>query len=60
MPFTMKTEQNNKITFLDLNFIREQGKFTRNTCRKPTFSGVYTHFESFLPNNYKIGMVYTH
>ena len=27
--------------------------------RKPTFSGVYTHFESFLPTIYKFGMVYT-
>ena len=27
--------------------------------RKPTFSGVYTHFESFLPTIYKFGMFYT-
>ena len=26
--------------------------------RKPTFSGVYTHFESFLLTMYKFGMVY--
>ena len=28
MSFTIKTEQNNKISFLDVNVIREQGKFT--------------------------------
>ena len=27
--------------------------------RKPTFSGVYTHFDSFLPSTYKFGMIYT-
>ena len=26
--------------------------------RKPTFSGVYTHFDSFLPAAYKFGMIY--
>ena len=25
---------------------------------KPTFSGVYTHFDSFLPSTYKFGTVY--
>ena len=25
--------------------------------RKPTFGGVYTHFDSFLPSNYKFGTV---
>ena len=28
MPFTIETEQNNKISFLDVNVTREQGKFT--------------------------------
>ena len=26
---------------------------------KPTFSGVYTHFDSFLPSTYTFGTVYT-
>ena len=51
---------NNKISFLvDVNVIREQGKFVISVCWKPTFSGVYTHFDSFLPDTYKIGMIYT-
>ena len=40
MPFTIEAEQNNKISALDVNVIREQGKFTTNIYRKPTFSGV--------------------
>ena len=59
MSFNIETEQNNKISFLDVNVIREQGKFVTNFYRKPTFSGVYTHFDSFLPDTYKIGVIYT-
>ena len=49
-------------SFLDVEIIREQGKFTQFTTtiyRKPTFSGVYSNFENFLPLVYKFGMVYT-
>ena len=28
----------------------EQGKFTTRIYRKPTFSGIYTHFGSVKPN----------
>ena len=59
MSFTIETEQENKISFLDVNVIREQGEFITSVYRKPTFSGVYTQFDSFLPDTYKIGMVYT-
>ena len=55
----MLTCHNNKISFLDVNVIRKQGKFIRSVYRKPTFSGVYTPFDSFIPNTYKIGMIYT-
>ena len=37
----------------------EQGKFITSVYRKSTFSGVYTHFDSFIPDTYKIGMNYT-
>ena len=46
------------MSFLDVNIIREQGKFTTFVYRKPTFSGIYTHFDSFLPCTYKIGMIH--
>ena len=41
------------------NYLREQSKFTTTVYRKPTFSGVYSNFESFLLSVYKFGMVYT-
>ena len=61
MPFTVaiETEQNNKISFLDANIISEQSKFGKCVYRKPTFIGVCTHFDSFLLDTYKIGMIYT-
>ena len=59
MSFIIETKQNNKISFLDVNVIHEQGIFTTSVYRKPTFSGVYNHFGSFLPNTYEIGLIYT-
>ena len=53
MSFSMEKQKENKLSF------HEQGKFTIAVYRKPTFSGVYTNFESFLPLVYKFGMVYT-
>ena len=49
MSFSVETEKENKFAFLDVEFIREQGKFTTKIYRKPSFSGVYSNFESFLP-----------
>ena len=42
-----------------VNVICEQDTFTANVHQKPTLSGVYTHFDSLLPNTYKICMIYT-
>ena len=50
-------KQNKKISFLDVNFIREQGKIITSIYGKPTFSVVYTRFDSFLLDTYKIGMI---
>ena len=50
MSFSMETEKENKLFFLDVKIIREQGKFSTTIYRKPTFSGVYSNFESFLPS----------
>ena len=44
--------------FFDVNIIREQGKFTSSVYRKPTFAGIDTRFNSFLPSTYKIGVIH--
>ena len=59
MSFSFEPEKNGKLSFLDVEVSREKGKFVTTVYRKPTFSDVYTHFESFLPTVYKFGMVYT-
>ena len=59
MSFSYEVDRDGKLSFLDLNVFREEGQFVTNVYRKTTFSGVYTHFENFLPATYKFGMVYT-
>ena len=59
MSFSFEQEKNGKLSFLDIEVSREKGKFVTTVYRKPTFSGVYSHFESFLSTIYKFGMVYT-
>ena len=59
MSFSFEQENDGKLPFLDVKVSIEEGKFVTTLYRKPTFSGVYTHFESFLPSTYKFGMIYT-
>ena len=49
--FTIENEKDNRMSFLDVNIIHEKDKFTTSVYRKPTFSGIYTHFDSFLPSS---------
>ena len=44
MSFSMETEKENKLSFLNVEIICEQGKFATTIYRKPTFSGVYSNF----------------
>ena len=59
LSFTTECEKQNRMSFLDIAIIRENITFTTSVYRKPTFSGFYTHFDSFLPSSYKFGTVYT-
>ena len=51
--FTCEEEKNNKISFLDISISRNNNTLETSIFRKPTFSGVYTNFNSFLPTEYK-------
>ena len=55
---TCLTNMSFSLSFLDIEVPREKGKFITTVYRKPTFRGVYTNFESFLPILYKFGMIY--
>ena len=50
--FTCEEEKDNKISFLDISISRNDNALETFTFRKPTFSGVYTNFNSFLPTKY--------
>ena len=58
MPLTIEREKQNIMSFLDIAIAREDKTFTTSVYHKPTFSGVYKHFDSFLPSTYKFGTVY--
>ena len=58
MSLTIETDESNGISFLDVNAICEQTKFITRVYQKPTFSGACNHFDRFLPDTYKIGMIY--
>jgi len=57
--FTYEEESENVLAFLDVNVYRETDRFSSTVHRKVTFSGVYTNFQSFIPDTYKRGLLST-
>ena len=55
--FTSEIESKGKLPFLDIDVSRSNGKFTTSVYRKPTFTGLFTNFHSFIPLNYKHSLV---
>ena len=53
MYFSFEQEIHDKLSFLDVELSRQQSKFGTTVYRKPILSGMYTHFDSFLPEVYK-------
>ena len=46
-------------SFIDVKICRKNGKFVTSVHRKPTFSGVFTNYESFIPTYQKRGLIHT-
>ena len=44
---------NNLLSFLNIKIFQENNKFTTSVYCKPTFSGMFTNFESFVHDLYK-------
>ena len=57
--FTYEKESNNSLPFLDILISRSENGFKTSVYHKPTFSGVYSNFNSFIYDEYKIGLVFT-
>ena len=46
-------------TSSDVKICRKNGKFGTSVYRKPTFSGVFNNYESFIPTYQKRGLLHT-
>ena len=57
--FTTEVEKDNQLAFLDVMITKYNGTFKTGIYRKPTFSGIYTNFNSLIPDEYKTGLVTT-
>jgi hypothetical protein len=58
--FTFEIENDDKtLPFLDISIKRVNGNFETFVYRKPTFTGLFTNFESFLPIAYKKGFIFS-
>ena len=57
--FTCKNEQNNSIPFLHVLITRTSSGFKTSAYHTTTFSGVYSNFNSFISEEYKVGLIFT-
>ena len=57
--FNSETENENSISFLDIKITKDNNKFMTSVYHKPTFSGVFTNFESFISKSYKYNLLFT-
>ena len=51
--FTYEVEKHKCLPFLDVNTLFSNGKYSTTVYRKPTFTSLFTNFESFIPITYK-------
>ena len=56
--FTSETEKNNIFSFLDINITRVNNQLKTSVYRKPTFSGVFTQYESYIDQSYKKSLIF--
>lgn len=57
--FTSEIERNGKLPFLDVLVEQKGQAFCTSIFRKNTFTGLYSKFDSFLPLQYKVGLIRT-
>ena len=57
--FTPESVENGSLSFLNITVSRENNKFVTSVYRKPAFSGVFTNFESLIPDMQKRELIET-
>ena len=55
--FTREKEKDNTLPFLDVSVTRTDTGLSRSMYRKPTFTGLYTRWDSFCDTRQKINLV---
>ena len=56
--FTVKQENVGSLSSVDVNICRKDRKFVTSAYREPTFSGIFTNYESFIPTYQKRGLLH--
>lgn len=59
LKFTLEIEQNHSLQFIGILVEIHNSKFYTTIYHKPTFTGLYTKFDSCVPTRYKTGLVKT-
>ena len=59
LKFTEERESNERLPFLDVFMHKTPTAFLSSVYRKPTFSGLYTWWDSFYPQQRKINLIKT-
>ena len=57
LKFSMESEEDGKLPFMDVLVRREETGFTTAVCRKPTFTGLYTRWDSYCSTSRKIAFI---
>ena len=57
--FTYEKESKNSLPFLDILISKSENDFKTSVYHKQTFSGVYSNFNSFIYDPYKISLIFT-
>ena len=52
-----KVRRSGRLPFMDVLVRREQDRFTTSVYRKPTFTGLYTRWDSYCPTSRKIALI---
>ena len=57
LQFTMESEADRKLPFLDVLVFRDDHHFSTTVYRKPTFTGLYTRWDSYCATGRKIALI---
>ena len=57
LKFTMEGEEERQLPFMDVLVHSELNRFTTSVYPKPTFTGLYTPWDSYCPTSRKIALI---